>query len=209
MNYKKCSAMYCVVIIFFVTIICCAVFNPKISNTKQHEENTTDRERISVYDGITEEQTSEYISEISSKVVVAQTTTHHVVYQKETTTAECKINTTDYEDDLLLRLGMCEAGGESTECIAHVMQVVLNRVESDNFPNSVESVIYQNGQFSPVSTGWFDNISPSYKCYDALEMVKNGEIGNNALFFESCNGDSWASYARDFDFECCGIRFYR
>ena len=45
---------------------------------------------------------------------------------------------------------MAEAEGEGTEGKALVMKVVLNRVESREFPNSIEDVVFQPGQFEPV-----------------------------------------------------------
>ena len=47
------------------------------------------------------------------------------------------------EDYLLAQIAMAEAEGEDTEGKALVMLVVLNRVEADEFPDSVENVIYQ------------------------------------------------------------------
>lgn len=55
----------------------------------------------------------------------------------------------DANDTLLLARNIYyEARGEPVEGQAAVAQVVLNRLRSPNFPNSVEDVIYQNSQFS-------------------------------------------------------------
>ena len=49
----------------------------------------------------------------------------------------------DEDVDLLLRIGVLEAGCDGVDGIANVMQVVLNRVfESDDFPNSIREVMY-------------------------------------------------------------------
>lgn len=47
----------------------------------------------------------------------------------------------------------CEAGGESYQGKLAVGIVVMNRVSSKSFPNSIKKVIYQKGQFSPVRNG--------------------------------------------------------
>lgn len=47
----------------------------------------------------------------------------------------------------------CEAGGESYQGQVAVGIVVMNRVKSKLFPNSIKKVIYQRGQFSPVRNG--------------------------------------------------------
>ena len=57
------------------------------------------------------------------------------------------------EENLLAALIYCEAGGEPYEGQVAVGAVVLNRVRSSSFPNSIEEVIYQSGQFGPAVTG--------------------------------------------------------
>lgn len=47
----------------------------------------------------------------------------------------------------------CEAGGESYQGQVAVGIVVMNRVRSKQFPNTIRKVIYQRGQFSPVRNG--------------------------------------------------------
>ena len=56
------------------------------------------------------------------------------------------------ESEMLLRIAMAEAEGESVEGKALVMLVVLNRVWSDKFPDTIEEVIFQPRQFSPAGT---------------------------------------------------------
>lgn len=70
------------------------------------------------------------------------------------------------EDNYLLaKIAMAEAESEDTEGKALVILVVLNRVWSDGFPNSIEEVIYQSGQFSPISNGRFDRVEPDADCW--------------------------------------------
>ena len=54
---------------------------------------------------------------------------------------------------LLAALIQCEAGGCSYDCQLAVGSVVVNRVKSGSFPNTVYKVIYQRGQFGPASSG--------------------------------------------------------
>lgn len=116
----------------------------------------------------------------------------------------------DNEESLLLRIGMCEASGESVECIANVMRTVLNRVEDDYFPDSIYDVLYQRGQFTPVSSGWIDTVQPSKKCYEALEMIKSGwDESQGALYFESCDGNSWHSRNLEYLYNYGNMRFYK
>lgn len=65
----------------------------------------------------------------------------------------------------------CEARGESYAGKKAVGIVVMNRVKSKKFPDSVKEVIYQRGQFSPVRNGSLDN---ALSIYD--KQKKSGKI---------------------------------
>lgn len=91
----------------------------------------------------------------------------------------------EYEEYLLAKIAMAEAGTEDTEGKALVILTVLNRVRSEKFPNTISEVLYQYPQFTPVWDGTFDRIEPSTDCYAALELVKSGWDGSHgALYFE-------------------------
>lgn len=62
-----------------------------------------------------------------------------------------QVNKNDKE--LLARLVSAEAKGEPYAGKVAVATVVLNRVDSSKFPDTVKGVIYQKGQYSPVSNG--------------------------------------------------------
>ena len=87
----------------------------------------------------------------------------------------------------------CEARGESYEGQLAVGTVVMNRVESTRFPNTIEGVITQSGQFSPYASGRYamalamDDMQQS--CIDAaIEVVRNGKRTGDWLFFRTING---------------------
>ena len=94
------------------------------------------------------------------------------------------------EDDryLLANLIYCEAGGEPYEGQVAVGAVVINRVLSSVFPNTVSGVIYQSGQFEPVSTGRLalalaeDRATDS--CYRAADEAMSGysNVGTCVFF---------------------------
>lgn len=119
------------------------------------------------------------------------------------------------ESEILLRIAMAEAEGESTEGKALVMLVVMNRVGSDMFPDSIEEVVFQNAggtyQFSPVAPGGrYWTAEPDEDCRDALELVLGGWDGSRgAMYFEGCAGESWHSRNLELLFECGGHRFYK
>jgi len=55
---------------------------------------------------------------------------------------------TDYEKDLICRIAFREAGNQSEEGKRAVIEVILNRLNSDVWPNTVEGVLSQSHQFS-------------------------------------------------------------
>lgn len=96
------------------------------------------------------------------------------------------------ESYLLAKIAMAEAEDQDTEGKALVICVVLNRTWSDEFPDSIEKVLYQENQFSPVSNGRFDKVEPDQDCWDALLMVENGwDESQGALYFESESASTW------------------
>lgn len=79
---------------------------------------------------------------------------------------------------LLANLIYCEAGGEPYVGQVAVGAVVINRVLSSRYPNTVVGVIYQNKQFSPVASGRLAlalaNNSATQSCYDAADEAMRG-----------------------------------
>lgn len=75
--------------------------------------------------------------------------------------------------NLLARLVYAEARGEPYTGQVAVASVVLNRVKSSSFPNTVSGVIYQSGAFSVVSDGQI-NLTPNETARKAAQDAING-----------------------------------
>ena len=87
--------------------------------------------------------------------------------------------------NLLARLVYAEARGEPYSGQVAVAAVVLNRVKSSSFPNSISGVIYQKGAFNVVDDGQI-NLSPNSTStvYKAAQEAMNGsDPTNGALYF--------------------------
>lgn len=92
---------------------------------------------------------------------------------------------------MLAALIQCEAGGESYEGKLAVGSVVMNRVDSSYFPDTVVGVIYQSGQFSPVASGRFAVVLSSgadASCVQAATEVLAGTRTLSCLYFRRNNG---------------------
>lgn len=114
--------------------------------------------------------------------------------------------------NILLKIAMAEAEGEGTEGKAMVMRVVLNRVEDKEFPNSVEGVVFQPGQFEPVlDDGRYWNVEPDAECYKALYMVQceNWDDTKGALYFSRTGSSSWMEDNTEYLFTMGNHSFYR
>lgn len=87
------------------------------------------------------------------------------------------------ERDLLARLVRAEAQGEPYAGKVAVATVVLNRVASKDFPNTITEVINQPRQFTPVANGEINKpaMEADYKAVD--EAVKYRGQGAGSLFF--------------------------
>lgn len=89
--------------------------------------------------------------------------------------------------DLLSRLIMAEAQGQPYEAKVAVGAAVMNRVQSNLWPNSVSEVIYQNingyYQFTPVENGWINNPADEDSIKAAKEAFNGADPTNGAMFY--------------------------
>ncbi|NUK31350.1 cell wall hydrolase [Parageobacillus sp. VR-IP] len=93
-------------------------------------------------------------------------------------------NATPYEKDLLARLVRAEAEGEPYDGKVAVAIVVLNRVDHPQFPNSIKEVIYQPGQFTPVSNGAINQPADAESIKAVEEaLAYDRSKGYGSLFF--------------------------
>ncbi len=103
----------------------------------------------------------------------------------------------DQEYQVLLKIVEAEAGGEDSTGRMLVANVVMNRVRSESFPNTISEVVYQrsngNAQFSPISDGRIDQVSVSQETVEAVARALSGEdVSSGALYFRAVNSrSSW------------------
>lgn len=96
-------------------------------------------------------------------------------------------------ETLLAGLIYCEAGNQPYEGKVAVGAVVMNRVASSRFPNTIQEVIYQRGQFTPAMNGKLARVIASGRipesCFQAARAALAGETTvGNALFFNTSRG---------------------
>ncbi|MBD5528008.1 MAG: cell wall hydrolase [Lachnospiraceae bacterium] len=112
----------------------------------------------------------------------------------------------DYE--ILLRIVEAEAGGEDEDGKLLVANVVLNRVNSEAFPDTVKDVVMQRNdrvtQFSPVASGRIWRVEISEETVRAVQRAIDGEdLSQGALYFaarRSANSGSMRWFDRQLTF---------
>lgn len=92
-------------------------------------------------------------------------------------------------EKLMASIIFCEAGNQSHEGQVAVGAVIMNRVRDGAFPNTVEEVVYQSGQFAPVATGWLDRVRSTEGYTEAaMQAARDALAGanpiGNCLYFD-------------------------
>lgn len=92
-----------------------------------------------------------------------------------------EVNYSDSDLKLLACLVHAEAGNQSYEGKLAVANVVLNRVKSNKYPDSIKSVIYQSGQFSVARSGSLDKQLSNYDNYSSNSQLLTIKAAKAAL----------------------------
>lgn len=111
----------------------------------------------------------------------------------------------------LSRVIHAESGNQSLKGKMAVGNVVMNRVESPMFPNSIKGVLSQRNQFTTWRGGKLANRTPNEGSVIAAKLVLDGgviEESEGALFFDSLKS-SWASRNKSYVCTIGGHKFYR
>lgn len=117
-----------------------------------------------------------------------------VTLSASASTAVTTSSSTSANQYLLARLVYAEARGESYKGKVAVAAVVLNRVRSSSFPNTISGVIYQSGAFESVSNGSIYN-TPTDECLRAAREAMNGwDPTGGCLYFYNARNVSSSSW---------------
>lgn len=139
----------------------------------------------------------------STPTAVESTIENEASEENSMETVNSQIASPDVE--LLAKVTYAEAGNQTLEQQLAVAAVILNRVESESFPNTIQEVISQKGQFSSVKGGIvmafgepvdFSGVPES--CVEAAERALAGEDPTEELLRQEAiskglNPDEYAS----------------
>lgn len=108
--------------------------------------------------------------------------------------ASRRIRYTDEDYQVLLRIVQAEAGICDKRGKILVADVIINRVLSKEFPNSVKSVVYEPSQFQPVSNGAINSVKVTAETIECVDRALDGEdYSNGALYFMNRRGSGSAA----------------
>ena len=125
-----------------------------------------------------------------------------------------RIKYTDEDYQVLLRIVQAEAGICDSKGKILVADVIINRVLSGKFPDSVKAVVYQPSQFQPVSNGTINTVKVTAETIECVDRALAGEdYSNGALYFmnrrASGSAASWFDRRLTYLFAHDGHEFFR
>ena len=134
--------------------------------------------------------------------------------EEEEETQTSVISYTDTEFDMLCCVLQGEVGNCSESSKIAVANVIINRVKSSSFPNTIEGVLTQANQFTAVKGYYNGTSTPSQNTIDCAERALAGEDNTNgAVYYYAVNYCSSSSAAwfetLTFCMEIDGQRFFK
>ena len=129
--------------------------------------------------------------------------------------AEAFTDYTESDYNVLLRIVQAEAGGCDMKGKILVANVILNRVGSDEFPDTITDVVYEKRQFSPVSNGSINRCKVEEETVEAVDRALAGEdYSEGALYFMNRRASSgsnvrWFDTHLDYLFQHGGHEFFK
>ena len=137
----------------------------------------------------------------------------------EEASASGAIDVTDKEVHMLERIVQAEAGGEDTVGKILIVNVIMNRIKDQDFPDTIKDVIFQNDdgeyQFSPVDDERYWKVEISDGTKKAVQRALKGEDHSEGALYFIARKRTKASNAAWFDnnlkwlFKHGGHEFYR
>lgn len=192
------EALYVGLFLILIVIWIIDLYHVKVNNSLQSTE---------IQEEITVEEPP--IQEIQETHVLSDEELSLLYSCKEDVNSDTCIELTIEDAQRLMKIAVVE-DNTNIESQAAIMECVLNRVASSEFPDTVKDVIEEPGQFSTVSNGMYYKAEPNLDSHLALAMIESGQAESDALFFEAAWAeDTWQSNHLDYVATIGGTRYYR
>lgn len=210
--YKK----YIFALLLVNLVALAAAFN--ITGIRVNHIMATPAFKLNLQEALAEREEPALQEQVSRDGMVQAVSSGQLIIFYEVLEKKWKYDISEEDYEVLLRIVEAEAGSEDIEGRMLVAGVVLNRVNSELFPDTVKEVVFQreNGraQFSPAYSGRYDRVTVSEETVEAVERVLCGEdISEGALYFAArkyANPDKmrWFDEKLTFLFSHGGHEFY-
>lgn len=168
------------------------------------EQHTTAIVGNSMEQIIRERATAEPTAEPTTEETTEETTEHPTT--EETTcfmvapAIKCEVDIDDFK--LMCRIVMNEAGGNSFKCQLAVAETIVNRVNSEYYPNNIYDVVYQPYQYSHANNG---DVTDSVK-EAVTQALEESTFDNSMVFFRDWYYHGFAEPYMEIDDMCFSLK---
>jgi spore germination cell wall hydrolase CwlJ-like protein len=150
----------------------------------------------------------------SEKPATETTVTETDKSASSTTASSGAISCTDEEFNMLCYVLQGEVGDCSDESKLAVANVIINRVKSSSFPDSISGVLTQSNQFTAISGYYSGSNTPTESTIECARRAVNGEDNSNgAIYYYApnyCSGSTAAWFETlTFCLELDGQRYFK
>lgn len=135
--------------------------------------------------------------------------------EEEARKAALRIPYSEEDYQVMLKIVQAEAGGCDNKGKILVANVIMNRVRSREFPDSITGVVYERSQFSPVSDGSINQVHVTQDTVQCVNRALEGEdYSQGALYFMNRkasyrNNVTWFDRSLTFLFSHGGHEFFK
>lgn len=168
------------VFLFFI-IFLCSIIGIKSKPINKENINTSTTTTVFEEDTIQDETSTIIVSTSKETTTEASTTTTTATTTSSTTKRQ--EGYTEEELNILSHLVYGEASGQSDEMQIAVASVVLNRVKSSSYPNTIKGVVFQSGQYACTWDGNYNKTPDKQAIKNAKFVLENGsQLPSNVVY---------------------------
>jgi len=203
-NYKNCVIISVAAILVSFIAISTNNVNANTNVTTDNYTNNEFYEEVNIEANIrniiqnvesTENTTTEDTdkNETTKKKTIKKTTEKNTEETQEAYQNTIYPNVTGIDFDNLCKIIEAEAANQGETGKMLVANVVINRMKSSEFPNTITKIIFEQGQFQPTWDGSFYSVNVSDETVEIAKRALLGEDHSNGALYFACETSS-ASY---------------
>jgi len=118
-------------------------------------------------------------------------------YIKDTEITIIEFNDTELE--ILYKITEAEGTGQSIESKENIISSIINRVYDSNFPSTIEDIVFQEGQYSPIGDKRYYTVTVTDETKKAVHNVIENGVNHDCIYFCNYNNVKSSKLRRWFD----------